>query len=315
MRYLQILPRLGRLRYGPCLRHCFPVACLLLIAALGSAALGQSPEAALRADEALDEPPQTGADAVDTGAAPEVTMPSILELVIQGGWMMVPIGLMSIVVIAFGIERALALRRSRILPEELVAQLGTLAAASAKFDPRKVYRLCQVYPSSAATTIRTMLLKMGRPQSEIENAVAEAGQREADRLYSNVRTLNLAAAVTPLMGLLGTVWGMILSFHSTANLPVGSNKAEALANGIYVALVTTFAGLAVAIPAAVLAHWFEGRIRSRLMQVDEMMLTLLPHVEQYEGKLRVSQHQFDTGDGQVVAHDETQTQRHPAAAK
>ncbi|MBN1854968.1 MAG: MotA/TolQ/ExbB proton channel family protein [Pirellulales bacterium] len=294
---------------------CIAALCLGAVGFLDSFAHGQTTEAMDRANEVLEQPSPADGTMTDPGALLDVEMPSIWDLLVKGGWMMVPIGLMSILVVAFGVERALALRRSRIFPEELVAQLGLLSAASAKFDPRRVYRLCQEYPSSASTIIRTMLLKMGRPQSEIENTVSEASQREADRLYSNVRTLNLAAAVTPLMGLLGTVWGMILSFYTTANLPVGSNKAEALANGIYVALVTTFAGLTVAIPAAVLAHWFEGRIRGLLMQIDEMMLILLPHTERYEGKLRVSKQQLDAAESPKIPHDDLQTKRRPAAAK
>lgn len=303
------------------IRHpCGPpvVACLLLLTA--AVAFAQDVEAERRAGEALaatdDAADLTEATSgAPPGSPPELDAPSIFELLRRGGWLMLPIVLMSILVVAFGIERAIGLRRSRILPEELVAYLGAFAAKSSKFDPRRVYRVCQEYPSSASTIIRTMLLKMGRPQTEVEHAVAEASQREADRLYSNVRTLNLAAAITPLLGLLGTVWGMIQSFYSTANLPIGANKAEALAEGIYVALVTTFSGLAVAIPAAVLAHFFEGRIRTRLMQVDELMLSLLPQVERYEGKLRVGKQHFDDGDEPMATPEDELATRPQSAAK
>ena len=155
------------------------------------------------------------------------------------------------------------------------------------------YKLGQQYPATAAYVIRTMLLKVGRPHTELEHAVSEAGEREAARLYSNVRWLGLAAGVSPLLGLLGTVWGMIMAFFHTANLPNGANKAEFLANGIYVALVTTFAGLAVAIPAAVLAHWFEGRIQGLFRELDEILLGLMPQLERFEGRLRISPDQFD----------------------
>ena len=80
---------------------------------------------------------------------------------------------------------------------------------------------------------------------------------------------------------------MIQAFFATANLPTGANKAEYLAQGIYVALVTTFAGLAVAIPAAVLAHLFEGRIQKLFRQLDETLSGLLSQMERFEGKLKV----------------------------
>ena len=90
-------------------------------------------------------------------------------------------------------------------------------------------------------------------------------------------------------------------FFHTANLPTGANKAEFLANGIYVALVTTFAGLAVAIPAAVLAHWFEGRIQSLFRELDETLLGLMPQLERFEGRLRVSQNQCSLPDREPAA--------------
>ena len=132
---------------------------------------------------------------------------NLLTLVFKGGVLMIPIFAMSILVITLVIERTLSLRERKVLPKELVTELGRLASNRNGFDPRQAYRICQSFPSSASTVIRAMLLKVGRPQSEVEHAVAEASDREASRLYGNVRWLNLAAAVTPLMGLFGTVWG------------------------------------------------------------------------------------------------------------
>jgi biopolymer transport protein ExbB len=269
---------------------------------------GQEPSADAKADAALasevEKAPEEGA--TDQAAAPEEKKLNILELIFSGGWLMLPIAVMSLLVVAVGVERTLALRRSKIIPPELVQALGDMAPQQGGFDPRKAYRLCQKFPSTASTVIRSMLLKVGRPHSEVEHAVAETNEREAARLYGNVRTLTLAAAVTPLMGLLGTVWGMIQAFFATANLPTGANKAEALANGIYVALVTTAGGLAVAIPAAVLAHFFEGRIQKLLREIDELLFSLLPQVERFEGKLRVSRQQLgqdarEDGEAEVPA--------------
>lgn len=217
---------------------------------------------------------------------------NLLELLVRGGGLMIPIGAMSLLVVAIGAERLLALRRRRVLPPQLIRRLGELAGNEGGFDPRKAYRTCQQYPSAAANVIRAMLLKAGRPQTEVEHAVADASQREAARLYANVRWLSLAAGITPLLGLLGTVWGMIKAFFVTANLPLEANKAEYLADGIYVALVTTFAGLAVAIPAAVLAHLFETRIQKLFRELDEILLGLLPQLERFEGRLRLNAQQL-----------------------
>jgi len=242
---------------------------------------------------------QDGADSGDDvpAAKAEPDEIDLIDLIWKGGFLMIPIGAMSIVVAIFAIERGLGLTRRKVIPSELVEGLGELAGTQGGFDPRKAYRLCQAHPSAAATVIRAMLLKVGRPHSEVEHAVADANEREAARIYGNVRFLNLAAAVTPLMGLMGTVWGMIDAFFKTAKMTADQNKSELLAEGIYVALVTTFGGLAVAIPAAILAHFFEGRIQALFREIDELLLSLLPQIERYEGRLRVSRQQLSGEDG------------------
>lgn len=225
-------------------------------------------------------------------------------LMVQGGYFMIPIAVMSLIAVTAAIERAIGLRRARVLPKGLVAALGQLGVSAGGFDPKKAYRICQQFPSAAATVIRAMLLKVGRPQSEVEHAVSEASQREAERLFANVRWINLAAAVTPLLGLLGTVWGMIVAFHDTTTLAPGQNKAEFLATGIYIALVTTLGGLMVAIPAAVVSHLFEGRIQSLFHQIDEMVFNLLPQVERFEGRLRFNR-QAEPGNGGTTLENST----------
>jgi len=232
--------------------------------------------------------------------APEVQKQiNLLQLLRKGGGLMIPIGLMSFLVVVFGFERFMGLRRRKVLPFELTDGIANLTGQPGGFDPRKAYKLCQQYPSAAANVMKAMLLKVGRPQTEVEHAVSEANKREAARLYSNVRWLSLAAGVTPLLGLLGTVWGMIQAFFVTANLPPGANKSQALAGGIYVALVTTFAGLAVAIPAAILAHWFEGHIQKLFRQLDETLLGLMPQLERFEGRLRVNKDAMEQSPSQT----------------
>lgn len=257
-----------------------------------------------------------GADPAPPPAAKKSAFTGLafFKLLVMGGSIMIPIGGMSLLVVAISIERFLSLRRSKMMPEGLILELGQLGSGQSSFDPRKAYRLCQQYPSATATVIRAMLLKVGRPHSEVEHAVSEASDREAGRLYANVRWLNLATAVTPLMGLLGTVWGMIQTFHETTILEPGQNKADHLAAGIYVALVTTLGGLMVAIPSAMLAHYFEGRIIALFHQIDELLFNLMPMVERYEGRVRFSQKMSEDG-GEAAAPPPAPTpQKQPAAA-
>ena len=238
---------------------------------------------------------------------------NLLRLFWQARWFMLPILAMSILVVAVTVERFLGLRRSRVLPPQLVVELGKLGGPRGGFDPRAAYRTCQRFPSAAANVIRAMLLKVGRPHSEVEHAVAEASEREAERMYANVRWLNLAAAVTPLMGLMGTVWGMIRAFHDTTLLAPGQNKADYLAEGIYLALVTTLGGLVVAIPAAILSHYFEGRVQSLFHQVDELLFNLMPQVERYEGRARFNRF-GEEGNGSGSPAEPVYDESRPAAS-
>lgn len=211
---------------------------------------------------------------------------TLWQLFLAGGLLMWPIVIMSLVVVTFGIERLVALRGGRFLPTGLRDGMAKLVAGG--FDPRKAYRLCQEFPSAAADVLAMMLEKVGRPVPEIERAAEVAKEREASRLYANIRPISLAVTVTPLLGLLGTVQGMIMAFYTTANLEAGANRAAELASGIYVALITTFAGLCVAIPAAMIAHYLEGRILRGFRGVDDLVAEVLPQLERYENKGRLT---------------------------
>ena len=203
-------------------------------------------------------------------------------------WAFYAIWFVSIIAVSFAVERFLGLRRSKILPADLAAGLRALASRKGEFDLRHAQRLCKQYPSSMAVVVRAMLAKVGRPLPEIEQAMTEACEHEATRLYANVRVQNLAFNVAPMLGLAGTVHGMILCFYTTAHMPVGENKMDALATGIYAALICTLAGLIVAIPAGILAHYFEGRILKMFQQVEDLARSLVPHLERFEGRPRQS---------------------------
>ena len=229
---------------------------------------------------------------IDRAAPEEVKSKgiSLLRLLTRGGWFMIPLLLLSIFVATLSVERFLALRREKVFPQGLVKQLSLLTQSEGGLDPRRAYQACQHHPSSASYIFRTLLVKVGRPQAELESAVSEAAQREATRLAQISSWLTLAAAIAPLIGLLGTVWGITQAFYDTTQLVVGQNRAEALAQGIYTALVTTMTGLLIAIPAAIMSHYFENRIIQLVNEIEELCFNMLPQFERYEGKLR-----FTTG--------------------
>jgi biopolymer transport protein ExbB len=242
---------------------------------------------------------------------------SFLKLLFQGGALMIPIAIMSLLVVAIVLDRWLATRRNRLFPNRLRREVRRVGDERAVVAPAELYRTAELFPSAAARVLKELLCKVGRPIPEAEAAIQESVQREADRLYGNVRWLTLAAAVTPLLGLLGTVWGMIIAFYNTTQLSSGTNRAEFLAEGIYIALITTLAGLAVAIPAAIAAHYFEGKIVKNLSLVDVELRRLVPLLECYEGRTR-----FDIGSNglteRIVVSDRVgtgQVSDHPTPIK
>ena len=246
--------------------------------ATGEAA-GNAEDESSQTDEASEEekPSET-----QTGSEKEL---SILDLLKSGGVLMIPIGIMSVLVVMVGLERFFGLCSWVVLPRWLMHNVDV--QVSAKADPRAIYALCRRNHSALSNVIQAALFKAGRPMPEVQNAIEQAKENEANRLYSRVRVLALAASVTPLIGLLGTVVGMIQAFMATAST-VGIHKAEMLSEGIYLALITTCAGLAVAIPAAILAHWFEGKIQRLFYRMDQKLINFIAYMEGLEGKVHLT---------------------------
>ncbi len=211
----------------------------------------------------------------------------LYSLITRGGWFMAPIGLMSMLVVTLTVERTLSLRTSKIVPKRLTRQLAELSAAPDDFSPTQAWELCHQYRSPAARVITAMLMRTGQPLGEIERTASETIQREADRYAAPVRWLTLAAAATPLMGLLGTVWGMILAFHESSTLTADRSRSEQLSEGIYTALVTTLAGLIVAIPAAIFAQYLENRITKLFHRIEELAFGVAPGLTRFVGRSRL----------------------------
>lgn len=233
-----------------------------------------------------------GAPATQTGGAPPA-IPSLWDLAVQGGLFMIPIGLASIVVIAFTLERMIGLRTAKVLPPDLILGIRDLDSTHG-IDPREAYNVCQQHESPLANALRAAILKVGRPHAELEKAVEDAVGRETADMARNLRPINVVATIAPLLGLIGTVQGMIQAFMViSSTTSTGTAKAQELAHGIYTALVTTFAGLVVAVIAVLLANFLEGRLERLLREMEALFLDIIPQFERYEGKLRVARTQGD----------------------
>ncbi len=187
-----------------------------------------------------------------------------------GGWVMIPIILASIIAVAIVIERLWVMRVQRIAPAGLVAGLWREYTLGQLSDAR-LRALQQGLPLERIAA--AALTQPDLAQSQLRAGMEEAGRDEAYQLKRYLNTLGTVAAVSPLLGLLGTVFGMIDVF---AAIDVGDRtNTAALAGGIGQALVTTGAGLSVAIPALVAHRYLRGRADMLTQQLEREALRLM----------------------------------------
>lgn len=186
-----------------------------------------------------------------------VTAESLQDLILRGGPLMIPLALCSMLALAFSIERWIGLRSGNLGSKQLGKNI--VEAAETK-GARAALQICNEQASKPlARIVGAALERMDSDFSEREKVVEDAAHAEVRSMSRNLRPLFLVWLIAPLLGLLGTVWGMIEAFGSIAG-EGGIGKPELLAGGIYRALTTTAAGLVVAIPA-ICAYWFlQGQI-------------------------------------------------------
>ena len=221
--------------------------------------------------------PPTAAPAAATevrAEQPEATVKpklSFLQLLLKGGWFMVPIVACSLLGMALIIERLTVLRRSQIIPAEFMAGLDRVYGSVA--DTAAGLRYCQAHRSPMARIMAAGIRKLPHGEAEAERAIADTGANEVAKLRRNLRTLHGIAAVAPTLGLLGTVWGMIEAFQAASR--VGLGHSESLTTGIYEALVCTLAGLGIAIPVLMCYYYFVGRVDHIVIELNDMVADFL----------------------------------------
>ena len=142
-------------------------------------------------------------------------------------------------------------------------------------DVKKLLEDIRAEDSPIVRVVRAGLRKAYRPTMEIEKAIEDAGAKEASTMRRNCRALSVVANVAPLLGLLGTVLGMINAFMTVASKQEALGKTELLAAGIYQALVTTAVGLAIAIPSLILYYLFVDKIERLINEIDDITIELV----------------------------------------
>ncbi|MBK1723266.1 MotA/TolQ/ExbB proton channel family protein [Thiocystis violacea] len=194
----------------------------------------------------------------------------MLDLIYAGGWLMVPIVLCSIIATAIVIERAWMLRRRRIMPENLVARIWQLHRDKSLSDAT----ILEIRTGSPlGRMLAAGLINRHHSHEIMKEAINDAGRHVVAELERFLNTLGTIAAVAPLLGLLGTVLGMIDVFGVIMEAGVGN--AGVLAGGISKALVTTAAGLSVAIPALLFHRFFDNRVGQLAIDMEEQALRLV----------------------------------------
>src|SRR5579872_5970507 len=203
------------------------------------------------------------------------------DLFMAGGPLMWPIAACSVIVLAFSIERLVVLRRRRVIPKDFVTRFLE-HLANGQLDRSTALQLCAQNGSPIADVFAHGVRKWGKPSVEVEQAIIDGGERQISQLRKHLRVLNTVATVSPLLGLLGTVQGMIKCFNELATTTAIVGKTEKLAEGIGMALVATGGGLCVAIPALILYMYLAGRVDSVVMDMD-MLGQKVVHLISAEG--------------------------------
>ncbi len=194
----------------------------------------------------------------------------MLEIIIAGGWLMWPIMLCSVIALAIIVERIWSLRKNKIIPQHLVAQIWHWKKAN-QLDESKVDLIRKSSP--LGRVLASGLANLKHDREIMKESIEETGRHVVHDLERYLNTLGTIASVTPLLGLLGTVFGMIQTFD--ALVQVGSGNSQELAGGISVALITTAAGLSVAIPALIFYRYFRGKIDEFVVEMEQEAIKMV----------------------------------------
>ncbi|ARA95029.1 MAG: MotA/TolQ/ExbB proton channel family protein [Bacteroidetes bacterium] len=184
---------------------------------------------------------------------------TVIDTLMRGGWVMVPILLLSILTIYLFVERLLTVRRAQADPGSITERVRAYVQSG---DIRGALAFCEAQDKPIARILKQGLERLGRPISEIQDAVHAAGKYEAFELEKRTDLLASIAGIAPMLGFFGTVTGMIKAFQEIQNLQ-GNVNPSVLAGGIWEALLTTAAGLLVGI----LAVFFYNLLLNRINRI------------------------------------------------
>lgn len=198
---------------------------------------------------------------------PGVNRVSLRQLIFQANPILWPLAACSIFTLGIALERWLAIRRSRVLPAEFVDRFLE-RLSSGKLDRERALELCKAHESTAARVFGMVVKAWGQPGASIRQTLSYDAASEVVELKRNLRVLTGMATIGPLLGLFGTVVGIIQSFDALGGR-IGPARGEALAQGISLALVATAFGLVIAIFAVAAYYYLLNRVDVLVRELDE----------------------------------------------
>ncbi|MBL8851990.1 MAG: MotA/TolQ/ExbB proton channel family protein [Planctomycetaceae bacterium] len=207
------------------------------------------------------------ADTATTAAEPDLPT-TIIELFRALDVWTIPFAALTIIAVWVAADRIVVLRRGRVIPIPFVKRFLRLLEAG-ELDPAEALQICVDNDSPVAHVFAHGIRKWGKPSVEVEQAIIDGGERQVSGLRKHLRVLNGVATISPLLGLLGTVWGMLGAFRDVAS-KTSAGGMEQLGTDIALALATTAAGLIIAIPALSVYMYLTARIDSLVMEMDDL---------------------------------------------
>ncbi len=205
------------------------------------------------------------------------------EIFEQGGLIMYPLTLCSVLALAITLERVFSLRRRRIIRAEIVSVIESIQGPE---DVGLALTVCRKYAGPFANVMHAGLDNRYRPMDEIKETILDQGRQEMGTLQKGLVVLETVASVSPLLGLLGTVLGMIKVFQEISEVGVG--QGNLLAGGIAEAIFTTAAGLFIAIPALVFYNYFSSKAESLILEIESYANTLLKKLRGFQDEADVT---------------------------
>lgn len=192
---------------------------------------------------------------------------------VKGGPVMIPLAVLSVIAVAVTIEKLIALRNSRVIQGEIVSCIESIRTPA---DIPLAVKICERFDTPFANIVRAGLLESGKPAHIVRQAMEDTGRREVKRLERYMVLLETAAAAGPLLGLLGTVTGMIEVFSVISVSGVG--QTGMLSGGIAEALITTVFGLIIGIPALIAYNLLDARVDGLVIRIDTYSHSLLRQI-------------------------------------